>query len=89
MATPGGAGDLGDIGDNVLPAMTEAGHAREWRHDGYWRDVATIGSYWAGHMDLLGEEPTHRLDVGGWPLRTASAYSGPGRNPATTSAPRD
>ena len=75
----GGPGDLGDIGDNVLPAMVAAGHAREWRHDGYWRDVGTIGSFWAGHMDLLGEDPVHRLDVDGWPLRTASAYNGPAR----------
>lgn len=79
VETPGGASDLGDIGDNILPAMTQAGHAREWRHEGYWRDVGTIGSYWAGHMDLLGEEPVHRLDVEGWPLRTASGYSGPAR----------
>lgn len=75
----GGPGDLGDIGDNVLPAMAGAGHAREWRHEGYWRDVGTIASFWAGHMDLLGEDPVHRLDVEGWPLRTESSYSGPAR----------
>lgn len=79
VETSGGPRGLGDIGDNILPAMTRAGHAREWRHEGYWRDVGTIGSYWGGHMDLLGEDPVHRLDVGGWPLRTASTYSGPAR----------
>ena len=75
----GGSGDLGDIGDNVLPAMVGAGHARQWRHEGYWRDVGTVASYWAGHMDLVGEPPSHELDVPGWPLRTASAFSGPAR----------
>lgn len=79
VVTAGGAGDLGDIGDNILPAMVGAGHAREWRHEGYWRDVGTVESYWAGHMDLLGESPVHELDVPGWSLRTASAFSGPAR----------
>ena len=79
VAADGGEADLGDIGDNILPAMVRAGHAREWRHEGYWRDVGTIESYWAGHMDLLGDDPVHRLDVEGWSLRTASAYSGPAR----------
>lgn len=79
VVSAGGAEDLGDIGDNVLPAMVGAGRAREWRHDGYWRDVGTVASYWAGHMDLLGEEPVYRLDVPGWSLRTASVYSGPAR----------
>lgn len=82
VETRGGDTDLGDIGDNILPAMTAAGHAREWRHDGYWRDVGTINSFWAGHMDLLGDEPAHRLDVEGWPLRTASSFSGPARTGA-------
>ncbi|WP_314034379.1 sugar phosphate nucleotidyltransferase [Dietzia sp. CH92] len=75
----GGDGDMGDIGDNVLPAMVSAGHAREWRHEEYWRDVGTVASYWAGHMDLIGDPPVHELDVPGWSLRTASAYSGPAR----------
>lgn len=79
VVTSGGDGEMGDIGDNVLPALVAAGHAREWRHEGYWRDVGTVESYWAGHMDLLGEPPVHELDVPGWSLRTASAYSGPAR----------
>ena len=59
--------------------MVGAGHARQWRHEGYWRDVGTVASYWAGHMDLVGEPPSHELDVPGWTLRTASAFSGPAR----------
>ena len=79
VASAGGPADLGDIGDTVLPAMVGAGHAREWRHQGYWRDVGTIGSYWAGHMDLLGDDPVHMLERADWPLRTASSYTGPAR----------
>lgn len=78
-ALTAGDGDPGDLGENVLPAMVAAGHARQWRHDGYWRDVGTVASYWACHMDLLGEPPVHELDVPGWPLRTASSFSGPAR----------
>lgn len=75
----GDGADMGDIGDNVLPEMVGAGRAREWRHDEYWRDVGTVESYWAGHMDLLGEPPAYELDVPGWTLRTASTFSGPAR----------
>lgn len=82
QALASGDGDPGDIGDNVLPEMVAAGHAREWRHHGYWRDVGTIASYWAGHMDLLGEPPVYELDVPGWPLRTVSSFSGPARTGA-------
>ncbi|MCD2263354.1 glucose-1-phosphate adenylyltransferase [Dietzia aurantiaca] len=78
-ALTAGGGDPGDLGENVVPAMVAAGHARQWRHDGYWRDVGTVASYWAGHMDLLGEPPVHELDVPGWPLRTTSSFSGPAR----------
>lgn len=78
-ALTAGDGDPGDLGENVLPAMVAAGHVRQWRHDGYWRDVGTVASYWAGHMDQLGEPPVHELDVPGWSLRTASSFSGPAR----------
>ena len=79
QARSSGDGDPGDIGDNVLPAMVSGGHAREWRHEGYWRDVGTIASYWAGHMDLVGPAPTYHLDVHDWPLRTAAVFGGPAR----------
>jgi glucose-1-phosphate adenylyltransferase len=48
---------LDDFGDNLLPRLVEAGEAREYRFDGYWRDVGTVSAYWESQMDLLAAEP--------------------------------
>jgi len=53
---------LADLGDAVLPRFVEDGRARQHRHEGYWRDVGTIASYWRGHQELLGTSPAFRLD---------------------------
>ncbi|MGX9418337.1 glucose-1-phosphate adenylyltransferase [Vibrio sp. RC27] len=36
----------------------------------YWRDVGTIESYWAAHMDLLEQDPQFSLYNRNWPLHT-------------------
>lgn len=36
----------------------------------YWRDVGTIDSYWAAHMDLLDKNPPFSLYNRSWPLHT-------------------
>ncbi|WP_165311683.1 glucose-1-phosphate adenylyltransferase [Vibrio ziniensis] len=36
----------------------------------YWRDVGTIDSYWAAHMDLLDKKPPFSLYNRSWPLHT-------------------
>ena len=36
----------------------------------YWRDVGTIGSYWAAHMDLLEEDAPFSLYNRSWQLHT-------------------
>ncbi len=47
-----------DFGKDVIPAMLKAGKRLfAYRYEGYWRDVGTIESYFAAHMDLLGESP--------------------------------
>jgi glucose-1-phosphate adenylyltransferase len=76
-----GAGEeaLQDLGDGVLPALVDTGNVREHRHQGYWRDVGTVASYWRGHQELLGEEPAFALDDGALPLRTRVLRTGPGR----------
>jgi len=74
LETAARAGDerdegLGDLGEEVLPAMVERGGAVEYRHTGYWQDVGTVPAYWRSHMDLL-ERPPFDLDDPDWPIRT-------------------
>jgi glucose-1-phosphate adenylyltransferase len=68
---------LEDLGDAVLPRLVADGGAREFRFDGYWRDVGLVDSYWAAHMDLLGQEPEFRLDDPQWPVLTSGGRRGP------------
>ena len=68
---------LGDFGHHLLPALVDDGAAHAFAHDGYWRDVGTVESYWQGHMDLLGERPALRLDDPAWPVRTAGVLRMP------------
>ena len=61
---------LEDLGDELLPRLVQAGRAREHRFEGYWRDLGTIDSYWAAHMDLLDEAPPFDPGDPAWPLLT-------------------
>jgi glucose-1-phosphate adenylyltransferase len=75
------AGDEGlqDLGDALLPRLVGEGRVREHRFDGYWRDLGTVESYWAAHMDLLADDPPFVPDDPSWPLRTHSRRQGPAR----------
>lgn len=74
---------LADFGHELLPRLVEEGKAYEFRHEGYWRDVGTIESYWQGHMDLLGSEPALDLDDPSWPVLTLVTPRPPARIEAT------
>ena len=41
------------------------------RDRGYWRDVGTIGSYYAAHMDLVSPLPVFNLYNFDWPIYTS------------------
>jgi glucose-1-phosphate adenylyltransferase len=78
-----------DFGKNILPllhadhkvfaynfqAQTLPGE-KPYEEKGYWRDVGTLESYWAAHMDLLGDRPRLDLANDDWPIN-AGRYSGP------------
>ncbi|WP_454086073.1 glucose-1-phosphate adenylyltransferase family protein [Georgenia sp. Marseille-Q6866] len=68
-AEEAGEDGLGDLGDEVLPAMVGRGAAADYRHSGYWQDVGTVEAYWSAHMELL-EQPPFDLDDPAWPIRT-------------------
>ena len=53
-----------DYKDNVVPGSNE-------RDRGYWRDVGTMRSYYAAHMDLVAPLPVFNLYNKEWPLYTS------------------
>lgn len=53
-----------DYKDNVVPGATE-------RDKGYWRDVGTMGSYMAAHMDVVSPLPIFNLYNFEWPIYTS------------------
>ena len=59
-------GDAGvyDFKDNAVPGATE-------RDRGYWRDVGTMGSYYAAHMDVVAPLPVFNLYNFEWPIYTS------------------
>jgi glucose-1-phosphate adenylyltransferase len=79
LADDAGEEGLQDLGDALLPRLVGEGRAREHRFDGYWRDLGTVESYWAAHMDLLADEPPFVPDDPSWPLRTHAGRQGPAR----------
>ena len=71
-----GVAEVYDFARNEIPGSTE-------RDRGYWRDVGTLDSYYDGHMDLLGPDPSFNLHNAEWPILT---WNDPAP-PATFEAP--
>jgi glucose-1-phosphate adenylyltransferase len=53
-----------DYKDNDVAGSTE-------RDRGYWRDVGTLGSYYAAHMDVVSPLPVFNLYNFDWPIYTS------------------
>ncbi len=53
-----------DYKDNVVPGATD-------RDRGYWRDVGTLGSYYASQMDVVSPLPVFNLYNFDWPIYTS------------------
>jgi len=53
-----------DYKDNEVPGATD-------RDRGYWRDVGTMGSYYAAQMDLVSPLPVFNLYNTAWPIYTS------------------
>lgn len=48
-----------DFGKNVIPRLLKEGKRMfAYRHNGYWKDVGTIDSYYWANMELLGDTPS-------------------------------
>lgn len=53
-----------DFRDNEVPGATD-------RDRGYWRDVGTLSSYYAAHMDTVAPLPVFNLYNFSWPIYTS------------------
>jgi glucose-1-phosphate adenylyltransferase len=80
-----------DFGRTIVPRMVEDPQYRVCAYDfhrnlvpgvkayeepAYWRDVGSLETYWAAHMDLLGPEPRFDLNNRDWPIHS-QAYHRP------------
>lgn len=74
----GKQGDLGDYGEQLLPALVARGDAYALPLRGYWRDVGTIEAYHAAQMDFI-DEQGFELDDPQWPFITNSVTRPPTR----------
>ncbi len=63
-------GELKDYGDELIPKFVKEKKVFEHRHNGYWRDVGTIKSYWQSQMDLLDENTKFAFDDDDWTILT-------------------
>ena len=59
-----------DFSTNVVPGT------KSYEEAGYWRDVGTLDTYFAAHMDVLGIEPCFDAFNPQWPIYS-SHYQGP------------
>jgi glucose-1-phosphate adenylyltransferase len=77
-----------DLTRDILPGMVAAGGVYAYRFGGeagrvsqdrYWRDVATIDSYYEANMELLDPVPSLDLYQPEWPIRTHHGQHPPAR----------
>ena len=59
-----GAAGVYDFKDNLVPGSTD-------RDRGYWRDVGTMASYYAAHIDVVSPLPIFNLYNFDWPIYTS------------------
>ena len=74
-----GPSGLTDFGEQLLPHLVEHGAVAAFPLEGYWRDVGTLDSYFAAHLELLAPEPSLRLDDPEWPILTTGTQRPPAR----------
>ncbi|MGZ5401487.1 MAG: glucose-1-phosphate adenylyltransferase, partial [Nocardioides sp.] len=72
-----------DMGGDIVPAFVGRNQAAvydfknndvpgaTYRDRGYWRDVGTMGSYYAAHMDVVSPLPIFNLYNFDWPIYTS------------------
>ncbi|HJP65277.1 MAG TPA: glucose-1-phosphate adenylyltransferase [Actinomycetota bacterium] len=79
MLVDEGVANVYDFATNHVPGATDLDRA-------YWRDVGTLDSYYQGHLDLLGPQPSFNLHNRDWPILTWNDPAPPARLRPTADA---
>ena len=62
-----------DFGKHLIPYIWQKGERLvSYEHNGYWKDVGTLGAYWEANMDLLKLIPEFNLYEEFWQIYTRS-----------------
>jgi len=62
-----------DFGKHIIPYCHEKGdRVFAYKFEGYWKDVGTLGSYWAANMELIDMVPVFDLYDEFWKIYTKS-----------------
>jgi len=82
IADAADSGSGHSIGGDIMPRLVREGAAHVYdflqnevpgtggQHHGYWREVGTLDSYFAAHMDLCAPHPAFSLYNPQWPILT-------------------
>lgn len=70
--------ELGDYGESIIPHLVKTATVHEYIMDGYWRDLGTIDSYFAAHMELI-DGTGFALEDEKWPTITNLPVAPPAR----------
>jgi glucose-1-phosphate adenylyltransferase len=65
--------EVKDYGHELIPKLVKEKAVFEHRHNGYWRDVGTIKSYWQSQMDLLDGQTKFEFEDVDWTILTKAA----------------
>jgi len=68
-----------DFGKDIIPRIFQSHRVFGYQYQSYWRDVGTVDSYHAAHMDLLAPNPSLNLEDADLKLRTAGSIMPPAR----------
>ena len=67
-----------DFGKHIIPYCHENGQRLfAYEYNGYWKDVGTLGSYWAANMELIDIIPEFNLYEEFWKIYTNSSILPP------------
>jgi glucose-1-phosphate adenylyltransferase len=85
------SGSTHDMGGDIVPAFVARGESGVYdfrgnevpgstgRERGYWRDVGTLASYYAAHMDVVAPMPVFSLYNYDWPVLTSYGAEPPAK----------
>ncbi|SJZ36927.1 glucose-1-phosphate adenylyltransferase [Selenihalanaerobacter shriftii] len=66
-----------DFGHHIIPRMIEDTNVFAYEHEGYWRDVGTLESFWEANLSLTGPMPEMDLYDENWQWHTRSERKPP------------